>query len=55
MDVDVVELVGIALEARVGFENDVILVHLRVLRVDLALAECVVERVVDGGGRDAEA
>ncbi len=32
-----------------------VLVELRVHRVDLALAEGVVESVVDGGGGDAEA
>ena len=38
-----------------GLQNHVVLVQLRVHRADLALAVGVVERVVDGGRRDAEA
>ena len=40
---------------RLAFEDDVVLVQLGVHGVDLALAEGVVEGVVDGGGSDAEA
>ena len=47
--------VGIELELRLGLQNDVILVQLGVESVDLALPEGVVERVVDGLRRDAEA
>ena len=55
LDVDIVQLLRVELELRVGFQNHVILIQLRVQGVDLALPEGVVERVVDGGGRDAEA
>ena len=55
LDVDFLQRVGIELELRIGFENDVILVELGVESVDLALSEGVVERVVDGLRRDAEA
>ena len=41
--------------ARLGFEDHAILVRLREDRRDDALAERVVERVVDRRGRDAEA
>ena len=39
----------IKLELRLRFEDDVILVQLRVHRVNLALAKGIVERVVDRG------
>ncbi len=45
----------VQLELRIRLENDVILIQLCVHRVDLALPEGVVERVVDGGRCDAEA
>ncbi len=54
MNVYLLQHLGFALEVRQGFENDVVLVQLCIQIVDLALAECVVERVVDGGGRDAQ-
>ena len=47
-------LPGSCLELRLRFQNHVVLVELRVHRVDLALAEGVVERVVDGRRRDAQ-
>ena len=49
------QLVWRGLEAWVGFKNDVVLVQLRVHRVDLTLAEGVVQGAVDGGGRYAKA
>ncbi len=49
------QLFRAALKLRVRFQNDVILIQLGVKRVDLPLPEGVVERVVDGGWRDAEA
>jgi hypothetical protein len=55
LNIDVVQLARIFLELRVSFENHVILVELRIQRIDLALSECVVQRVVDGRRRDAEA
>ena len=53
--VDVVELARIALKLRRDFQHHVILVELGEHGRDLALPECIVERVVDGRGRDAEA
>ena len=48
LDIDIVQLLRIELELRVRLQNHVILIQLRVERVDLALPERVVERVVDG-------
>jgi len=42
------------LKPGIGFHDHVILIQFRVECVDLALAECVVERVVYGCRRDAE-
>ncbi len=53
--IDVIELARIALELRRHLQHHVILVELGEHGRDLALAERVVERVVDGRGRDAEA
>jgi hypothetical protein len=50
-----VQLSRIDLEFRVGLQNHVVLVQLRVHGVDLALSERIVERIVDGRWRDAEA
>jgi hypothetical protein len=50
-----IERLWVVLKLRVGFENHVILVELRVHRVDLPLPECIVERVIDSGWSDAEA
>ena len=55
LDVQIAQLGGILLPLRGGLKDHVVLVELRIEGVDLALAEGVVERVVDGGGRDAEA
>src|SRR5229473_622797 len=55
MDVDIFEGVGRLLELRVGFQHNVILIQLSVDRGDLALAEGVVQSVVDVGGKNAEA
>ena len=54
LDVQVLQLAGSCWK-RGSLEDDVVLVDLRVHGVDLALAEGVIERVVDGRGRDAEA
>jgi hypothetical protein len=54
VEIDVVELGGTALELGEHFEHHVVLVRLRVHRVDLALAERVVERVLDRRRRDAD-
>src|SRR5258707_9461633 len=53
--VDAFECVGAVLEPRIDFENDVILIDLREYGRDDALAEGIVERVVDGRREDAEA
>ena len=45
----------IELELLLGLQDDVVLIELGVQRVDLALAEGVVKRVVDGLRRDSEA
>ncbi len=50
MDIDVLQRAGILLEVRSDFHYYVVLVQLGENRGDLALAECVVERVVDIGG-----
>ena len=54
-DIDAVERFGPVLELGVDLQHDVILVEHGEHRRDDALAEGVVERVVDGGGQDAEA
>jgi hypothetical protein len=53
-NVDLVERGGIGKIAWLCFQNDAILVRLRIDRGDLALAEGVVERIVDGLNIDAE-
>ena len=55
VDVDVVQRFRPVLELRVDLQDDVVLVQGRVHGRDDALAEGVVERVVDGGGQDAVA
>ena len=45
---------GVFLEFRVGFQNNVVLVQLRVHGINLPLPECVIERVVDGRRSDAK-
>src|SRR5215468_9596726 len=54
MDVNVFQRVWVLLELRVHFHDDVILIELCVDRRDLALAESVVEGVVDIGRKNAE-
>ena len=49
------QIVGTDLERGLDFEHDVILVELGEHGGHLALAEGVVERVVDGLGQNAEA
>ncbi len=48
------QLFRVGRELRLRFQNHVILVQLRVHRVDLALAEVVVKRVVDGRWSDPQ-
>ena len=50
-----IQLVGVELKLRLAFQNDVVLVHLRIHGADLPLAERVIKCVIDGGGRDAQA
>ena len=45
----------IKLKLRLRFKDHVVLVDLRIHRVDLALPESVVQRIVDGGRRDSQA
>ena len=54
-DVNALERIGILLELRIDFQDDVILVELSEDGRDLALAEGVVKGVVDVGGENAEA
>ena len=54
MNVEVVQHVGVELKMGLALEHDVILIHLRIHRVNLPLAKGVIQRVVDGRGRDAE-
>ena len=49
-----VQLVGVQLKLRLALENNVVLIHLRVHRVDLPLAEGVIQSVIDGRRRDAQ-
>ena len=49
-----VQLVRIVLKLRLALQNHVVLIHLRVHRVDLPLAEGVVQSVIDGRRRDAQ-
>ena len=49
-----VQLVGIELKLRLTFENDVVLIHLRIHRADLPLTKGVIQCVIDGCRRDAE-
>jgi hypothetical protein len=49
-----VQLIRVKLKLRLGLQNHVILVQLRVHRIDLPLAECVVQRVVDRRRRHAK-
>ncbi len=43
-----VKLIGVQLKLRFALEDDVVLVHLRIHRADLPLAESVIEGVVYG-------
>src|SRR5258708_40271950 len=53
--VNVFQRIGILLELRIDFQNDVILVELSEDRGDLALAKGIVERVVNVGRKNGEA
>jgi hypothetical protein len=53
-DVDRVQCVRMLPVLRRHFHDDAVLIHAGVHRRDLPLAERVVERLVDGAGRDAE-
>src|SRR5207302_387371 len=53
--VNVLQRIGRLLELRVDFQQHVVLVQLREDSGDLALAESVIERVVNGLGQNAEA
>ena len=50
-----VQLVRVLLKLRFALEHNVILIHLRIHRVDLPLAEGVIQSVIDGRRRDAQA
>ena len=54
MDVDVLEVVGTLLKTRIGLKNNVVLIELSENGGDLALAKGVIERIVDGLGKNAE-
>jgi hypothetical protein len=49
-----VQFVGVKLKLWLAFENNMVLIHLRVHRVNLPLTEGVIQCVVDGRGRDAK-
>ena len=49
-----VQLVGVQLKLRLTLENNVVLIHLRIHRVDLPLTEGVIQGVIDRRGRDAK-
>jgi hypothetical protein len=50
-----IQLVGIKLKLRLAFEDDMVLIYLRIHRADLALTKGVVQSVIDGGGSDTKA
>ena len=50
-----VQLVGVQLKLRLTLENNMVLIYLCIHRVNLALTEGVIHRVIDGRRRDAEA
>src|SRR5260370_38206166 len=52
--VNVFQRIGILLELRIDFQNDVILVELSEDRGDLVLAKGIVERVVNVGRKNSE-
>src|ERR1019366_9271095 len=54
-NVNVLERIGILLETRINFENNVILIELGKHRGDLTLAERVVKDIINGGWKDSEA
>src|SRR5208282_4446668 len=54
-DKQIPKIDGIVLETGAHFQHDVILVQLREHGGDFTLPVSVVQRVVDGGGRDAQA
>ena len=54
LDVNLVQLIRIDGEVRLGLHDHVILVELGVHGVDLTLPKGVVEGLVHGGGRDAQ-
>src|SRR5215813_3655035 len=54
MDVNIFQRIGVLLELRIHFHDDVILIELRVNRGDLALAEGVVESIVNVSWENAE-
>ena len=54
MNIQFVQFVGVHLELRLALEDYVVLIQLRVHGVDLALAESVVESVVDRCRSNAE-
>jgi len=47
LHIDVLEAIGILPEARLHLQHDVVLIQLRIHGGDLALAEGVIERIVD--------
>ena len=49
-----IQLVGIELKLRLTLEHDMVLIHLRIHRVNLPLAESIVQSVIDGCRRDAK-
>ena len=53
-DVDVVQRIGIAAEPGCHFQHNVILIQLGEHRRDQSLAECIVERIIDGLHADPE-
>jgi hypothetical protein len=47
-----VQLVRVQLKLRLTLKHNVVLIHLRIHRADLALTESIIQSVIDGGGRD---
>ena len=54
LDIEMIELIGVELKLRLAFKDHVILIHLRIHRIDLALSKGVIQSVVDGRRSDTE-
>ena len=49
-----VQFIGVQLKLRLTLEHDMVLIHLGIHRINLPLAESIVQSVIDGCRRDAK-